>query len=97
VEGEGGALAKMEQVCRSKGSWVDLERRGLGESVTLVNGLRLHVLVDVQGWGRGHAQVDNPQPHLHVYTGRGISSAVVSITHLHVYTGRGISSACIHR
>jgi predicted O-linked N-acetylglucosamine transferase (SPINDLY family) len=65
--GGGGEVAyrKMEEVCRAKGSWVDLGGgggggrggggRSLEESVMLLNAQRLHVLIDVQGWGRGHA------------------------------------------
>ena len=47
----GGAYEKTREVCMGKGAWVDVQDGGVREAVRTVNALRLHVLIDVQGYG----------------------------------------------
>ena len=49
--GGGGAYEKTREVCMGKGAWVDVQDGGVREAVRTVNALRLHVLIDVQGYG----------------------------------------------
>ena len=46
-----GAYEKTREVCMGKGAWVDVQDGGVREAVRTVNALRLHVLIDVQGYG----------------------------------------------
>jgi len=60
------AMTRLAAACvRAGGAWLDPEApppgaggaggAGLAGAAALLNGARLHVLIDAQGWGRGHA------------------------------------------
>ncbi|KAJ1490170.1 hypothetical protein T484DRAFT_1777693 [Baffinella frigidus] len=60
---ERAAMEQLRRACEKRGGgWIEIDDaapggagHGLANAVARVNGARLHILIDAQGWGRGHA------------------------------------------